>query len=156
MSVSFELGLQGGNKKRAFGLRSEPKRWLWGARRRFFGGSLLCCCLKQFFPFLEKSCERSGFGWVVLGCTKRSALGPKPCFLFVAKRKLSWRSGKTFFGRKLTLFLSKQHFFFSNLLLKKSVCVNEAVFLLRSAVKEVGALCVEQNESLGVVFYSFQ
>ena len=56
-----------------------------------------------------------------MGCTERSALGPKPCFLFVAKRKLSWRSGKTFFGRKLTLFLSKQLYF----LTKTSFCTEQ-------------------------------
>jgi len=83
--------------------------------------------------------------------------GTKTSFWFeYSVETVALGSTETVFRRKLTLFLSKQHFFFPNFLLKKSVCVNEAVFLLRSAVNEVGALCVEQNESLGVVFFSFQ
>ena len=90
-----------------------------GKRENVRTVSLLCSCLNNSLSFqtffLRKSlCERSSFGKVF---RLQSVLPWHPNRVSVGcKTETVSRSGETFFGRKLTLFLSKQLFFFSNFL----------------------------------------
>ena len=94
------------------------------AGKRFSDASLLCTCLNNslFSQFFEKkwSVRTKLFVWV-FRVTRARCLWIKTESVWLQNETVSWGSRKMFFGRKLTLFLSKQLSFLS-VLWNKVVC----------------------------------